>query len=213
MKHILLFAAITLSLSTTALADNEISDTGVDANVDAKNSGWDYDLSLSYLSLSSSAASEQGLGNSGYALEIAGTYSFKSHFAASVGLAFANIKDDSGFSQRVVDQFNNVDVAESTATAIPLFAELQYKNTLPGDSGVNYRAGVGYTAITNASRDISNCINCFSSDFELEGGAYLSGSVGKNINAKSAVGLTARQYVSGDLENSVLLWWKINTRR
>jgi len=200
MKYKLLIAALSLSFGTTVLADNEAG-------------GWDYELSLGYLSLSNEAASSQGLGENGYALELSGTYSFSSHFAASTGLAFANIQDDSGFSQQVINQSNNVEVAESTATAIPLFAELQYQNSLPGNSGFEYRTGLGYTAITSGSRDISNCANCFSSDFDLEGGAYLSASLGKKINAKSSVGLMARHYVSGDLENNILLWWRINTTR
>lgn len=199
----------TLAAAGSALEQTDISNS----EVRERTIGWDYELSLSYLSLDAAAASAQGLGDGAFALEISANYSFTPNLVASAGLAFANIQDDSQFSQRVVDSFNNVETAESTASAIPVFAEFQYRNILPGDSGVEYRAGLGYTGITNDSRDITNCINCRTSDFELEGGAYLMGSFGKEVSSKSAVGFTARQYMTGDLNNSVLLWWRISPRR
>jgi len=94
---------------------------------------------------------------------------------------------------------------------MPLFAEFYHRNRLNSD--MEYRVGLGYATIVGASRDISNCINCFSSDFDLEGGGYLLAAMGKNVGEKSTVGLMARQYMSGDLDNSLVLWWRVNTNR
>lgn len=172
--------------------------------------GWTYSLSLSYLSITGEAAEAQGLGDNGFSLELAGNYQFNRNYGASLGFSFLSLKDDSGFSQVVVDQNNDVAVAESSATALPLFAELYYQNSLPNNADWQYRLGSGYTTVTGASRDIANCVNCFSDEFEIEGGGYLSASLGKSLNTTSSIGFSARQYVSGDIENSVMVWWRSN---
>jgi len=208
MKSIVSVAVASILFGSAATAGN--MPITLEGNNTEFKPGWTYSLALSYLTVTSTAAEAQGLGGSGFSMDLAGNYQFNRNFGGTLGFSMVRFEDNSGFSQQVVDQFNDVTVAESAATAIPLFAEIYYQDSLPVSSGWQYRLGTGYTAITGASRDIANCVDCFSDEFEIEGGGYLSASIGKSLNMASSVGVSAKQYVSGDLENGVMLWWRSN---
>lgn len=169
-------------------------------------SRWSSSLVGSYLQLSSDAAATQGLGDSGFTIEIAANYKLSPHFTGTLSFGIARYKDRQSFSQDVVDLFGRVDTAESIATSIPLSAEVSYQSALATNGHISYRIGAGYTMLTLSNREIGNCATCSSSELELNGGGFLSGSLGRNLANGGGFGLTARQYASGDIDNALLLW-------
>ena len=173
-----------------------------------QRSKWSAVFSASYLSINAEAAESQGLGNSGFSVEIAASRRIKTNFIASLGVGILRLQDEDTFSQRVVNSFGSEEDATSTAGAIPVFGEIAYRRMLSRTSSMHYQLGTGYTAVMAADRGIANCLNCNSEEFSINGGMYLSASTGRNLSGGSSFGITARQYLTGDLENGLMLWWK-----
>jgi len=197
----LLLGACLLSTGA-ALADNSAHDTVTEANK------WTYGVSVQFVALDGAAVADEGLGDGGFALGIEATRTFDPNFSATLGLSFDNYDDNLEFEQDVVDNFGTSTTLSSSATAMVGYAEANYRRSFSIDSPFEYRLGAGYSTVFSGSRDIANCTNCFESSFELEGGPYVALSLGKNLNAQSSLGITARSYVSGDYKQGFLLWWQ-----
>jgi len=199
-----------LSLSNSIAADSD-SVSSYRASQPANESKWSFYLTYNSTSLSTDTTETQGLNDDAGMLELGVSLTAVTGFGTSLGIGFLNLEDNESFSSVVVDDSGSAKIAESEAYAIPINAELFYENPISNNQRWQYRLGAGYTAITNANRETTQCNNCFSQDLEIDGGKYISAAVAWRTFFKprsSRVGLSYRQYLSGDLENSIMLWWQ-----
>ncbi len=220
IKTLILISCLTSGFS--AHADNPVSHSSsiaADSSVVSiyrasqpeKKSKRSIYLTYNSTSLSKGATEAQGLNDDAGMLELGVSLTAVTGFGVSLGIGFLNFDDNESFSNVVVDDSGFVKIEESEADAIPINAEVFYENPVSNNQRWQYRVGAGYTAITNANREIAQCNNCFSQDLEIDGGKYISASVVWRTLLKprsSRFGLSYRQYLSGDLENSVMLWWQ-----
>ena len=192
-----------LLLGALALAQESTTDTGQN-----DQPGWTGGISVSRIGVD--AAPEEGLGDYAVGLDIFGTYHFSNQLIANVGVGYLRFDDKAEFQQQVTvtDLFgSDVETADSTASAIPVFAEINYQSSQVGD-GVRFRVGAGYSHIAAAEREIPKCTDCREEDLSVDGGAFVSASVRFDASARNAYVLSARQYLSGDLTNSVSIWFE-----
>jgi len=166
-------------------------------------------IGLTYVTFDSDSMEQQGLGDSAFGVDIKGAYQFSPILAAGFGLGVLRFRDKEEFSQDVVvtNIFGSeTDTLTSSATAITLFAELNYQ--IPSTSSVRFRLGAGYGGVTGADRDIENCSNCRSEDLDIEGGAYLTAKALFNTynSERLGYGISVRQYLSGDMSNNISFW-------
>lgn len=211
MKIQMILTAICLILSINAYSDSDLQLAEAEAdssNRAASAAGFSYSLALDFISFDSGLAATRELSDSAAAFQLAGVYNFSRYFAASAGFGFFNLEDENQFSQLVVDDDGFVKVAESETDGTTLFAEVYLQNAPSTDGGIVYRLGLGAASIVGASREISDCDDCDSVEFDMQGGAYGLASVGMAIGERSTFGLTARAYLDGDMERSVLVWWQ-----
>lgn len=200
-RKLLAYAAPVLLMLTTSLPAQPRDDIG--------KTGWETSMGLSVFAMDSENAAEQGLGESAFGLEIAGNYFFKRSVVASLGFGVVNIKDKEKFTQQVTvtDLFgSDVESAKSSVTSFPLFAEISYRSLADNDNGLGYRLGAGLTQFVLTERSISKCIGCRSDELSIDGGAYVTAGASFNRSNSSKFGVSIRQYVSGDVKTSVLLW-------
>ncbi len=167
-----------------------------------------YSVALNFISLDSDVTTSAGLSDSVIALQLAGANRFSKYFSASLGIGIFELDDENQFSQVVVDDDGFVRVEDSETRGTSFFGEISFSNTVTSRSSFVYAVGVGAARITKASRTISRCDSCDTTEFDFEGGGYALASVGGKFTDNSAFGLTGRQYFSGDLENSLVLWWQ-----
>lgn len=208
MKFItaLLTVSVSLLLATTAVGQTQ-------NDISKKTKKWRTSMSISALSLDSENTSSQGLGETAFGLDIAGNYYFSPKLITTLGFGIANIKDNEDFSQTVTVTSlfgSDTENAKSSVTSFPVFAEISYRSLSPSDPGYGYGVGAGFTQFLGTERSISRCIGCRSEDVTIDGGAYLTASAYFNTGRSSKFGLSARQFVSGDVRTSILLWIEIN---
>lgn len=209
MKIKYCLAAICLSINCAAQADNGFGWLQwSDASPSAPSGKWSYSVALDFMSFDRGGVTEQGLGDRATAVQFSGVYSASRYLAASVGVGLFSLEDDNQQSELVVDNDGFVRVIESETRATSLFGELYFHNATSFDRSYSYRLGLGVNSIANARREFDQCNSCEETSFDLEGGGYWLASVGKQLGNGSGFGLTARHYLAGDLENSVLLWWQ-----
>jgi len=171
--------------------------------------GWTAGLAIGYVLLDKQAASRESVGKSAWAIDLSANYYFSSSFGVGLGLGVINLDDKAGFDQQVtvVGPFDSgVETASSEASGITTFGEVQYWLS-PGDNDqLQLKASLGYFGIASSSRKIENCSNCREEDFDLGGGAYLGAGVLWTVeNGTSAFGISAKQFVSGDIKNVISL--------
>jgi len=217
---LVLFSFLTPAFSAQAddpvsLSSSNVTDSSAFSSYQASQpenkSKRSFYLTYNSTSLSTGVTEAQGLDDDAGMLELGVSLTAVTGFGVSMGIGFLNLEDNESFSSVVVDDSGFVKVAESEADAIPINAEFFYENPMSNNQRWQYRVGAGYTAITNANREITQCNNCFAQDLEIDGGRYISASVAWRTFLKpksSRIGLSYRQYLSGDLENSVMLWWQ-----
>lgn len=170
-------------------------------------------IAVNALSIDSQNTTDQGLGGSAFGLDIAGNYYVNRNFVASLGFGVANIKDNEEFSQQVIatNLFGSeIESAKSTVRSFPLFAEVSYHSLTNSANGLGYRLGAGLTHFVGTERSISKCSDCRSEDLSIDGGPYLTAGVIFQRKKSLKLGVSARQYVSGDVKSGILFW--IETR-
>lgn len=209
IRTFLVVTSLLLSASAFADAGGKISERHIGEKRSSNSIGKiSYSLALDFISFDSASTAEKGLGASTTAVQFAGNYSFNRVISASVGVGLFTLEDDNRFSQIVVDNDGFIRLEKSDSRGTSLFAELNVKRPSTQSNSVSYGVGVGATSITKAGRKISNCADCNTIEFDLKGGGYWLATLGARLSNSSGVGLTARHFVSGDLESSVLLWWQ-----
>ena len=205
------FVAALLTLSATLLlATPTLGKTQSGFSENARK--WRASMGLSAFSLGSANTDNQGLGESAFGVDIAGNYYFSPKLVTSLGFGVLNIKDNEKFSQdvTVTNLFgSNNERAKSSVTTFPLFAELSYRSLAARSSGYGYSVGAGLTHFAGTERSISSCIGCRSDELTIDGGAYLTAGAFYNKSRSSKFGISARQYISGDVKASILLWLEI----
>jgi uncharacterized membrane protein (Fun14 family) len=209
MKIKYCLAAICLSINCAAQADSEFGWLQSKDTAPSTSSGkWSYSVALDFMSFEPGGVTEQGLGDRATAVQLSGVYSASRYLAASIGVGLFSLDDDNQQAELVVDNDGFVRVVESETRGTSVFGELYFQNATSFDRSFSYRFGLGFNSIANARREFDSCDNCEKTSFELNGGGYWLASVGKQLGNGSGLGLTARHYMAGDLENSVLLWWQ-----
>ncbi len=208
MKIPYLVVASCLLLSSVAFA-NDDNTTSVSSTTPA-DGYWktSFSLGIDFIRFDSQFASTEELGDSTAAIHLAGAYHFTRHFSAAAGIGIARLDDSNEFSQVVVDEDGFVRVVSSETNMTTLFAEAWFRSVPREGGSFFYGAGIGAAAVTKAEREIDNCPTCESLDLDIDGGSYLLATLGINVGKTSKVGVTGRYYTSGDLQNSVLLWWQ-----
>jgi len=172
----------------------------------SKGKTWHTSISLGGFTVDPSLFSE-GVGERGFGLDVSAGYRFNPHFIGVLGMGIANFEDQDSFSQQVTGQFGgSVSSRSSDVTAFPLFAEAQYESAMSIVENLHYRLGAGYTVLALAERSISNCIDCASDEVNINGGAYLAGSLLMRNFGNIDFGVALKQYVSGDLKNALSIW-------
>lgn len=216
MENMTMKGKLLLVLSVWILSIPAYSDSGgYDLNVGSEGTSnrpssqrFSYSVALDFISLDSSVATSRGLNDSAVAVQLAGIYRISRYFEMSAGFSTFNLEDDNQFTGLVVDNDGFVRVAESESRGTTLFSEAYFLKPAASSGDVFYRVGLGAASIANARRRIPDCDNCETFEFDLQGGGYWLTSVGVRFGAKSGIGLTARGYLSGDFDDSVLLWWQ-----
>lgn len=207
MKIKICLFAIFLSINNSVYADASFSLPAWN-DASSSSSGWSYSVALDFMSFEPGGVGAQGLGRRATALQFAGVYSVARNFAASIGVGLIDLDDDNQQSELVVDNDGFVRVVESETRGTSLFGEFYFRNATSFDRSFSYRFGLGVSSIANAQREFDQCNRCAATSFDIEGGGYWLASVGKKLGNGSGLGLTARHYLAGDLENSVILWWQ-----
>jgi len=171
-------------------------------------SRFSYSIALDFISFDQASIGAQGLGDRATALQLSGVYSVNRFVGASIGVGLINLNDSNERSELVVDNDGFVRVIESETRGTSLFGEIYFRNKTSFDRTVYYRAGIGASNITKARRAFDNCDRCEETDFDIEGGGYWLAAIGKRLSRGSGVGLSARYYMTGDLDSSLTLWWQ-----
>lgn len=208
MKLLKGFIAITvLSVATFGNAMAQDNATSIKVYEKADFTGG---LGVSYLLFDKKAAAEQNIGDSAFSIDLFGSYYISPKMSATAGFGFVTLDDEAEFDQAVVNQNTGERLtASSTASAINFYAELMYllEPVTIASRDVQIRVGPGYSGIGNADRKIENCSDCRKVDIELDGGVYVTGGVFREgWDESSSIGLSAKQYVSGDLKTAASLW-------
>jgi len=193
-------------LSTNVAAQDRL------AEKNQAEKGWRPSLSLTHYKLESGNTTNQGLGDSAYGLDLIGTYYFSSNLAASIGIGVINIEDNNSFSETVESTTpfgSDTETLKSSATGLPLFAEVNYQNTLIANTPLRFRIGGGFKNITNSTRGVINCVECTSDELDIDGGAYANLGAFYTSRKQHKTGVTLKQYFSGDVKNSVILWFEL----
>lgn len=159
-------------------------------------------------SMQSGVGDTQGLGSSGGGLDLASVYYFAPKMAAKLGFGFVGFDDSRQYSQAVVSNFGDRDTFTSSASATNIFGEFFYQSPFKHRSIFGYRAGVGYSFLFDAERSISNCRNCRVDNLSVESGLYLSARTFFYYSSKGKLGISARQYISDDINNGFVFWWE-----
>jgi len=196
----LLFNFLCLSLPGHAFGSESITD----------ERGWRISVGLTYGLLDEDEVEDQGLGDSAFGVDIAVNYYFSSRLVGRIGFGVFTLEDNAAFEQLVETTTifgSDVETAQSDSNAIPLFVELNYQSAINAVPGVRFRAGAGFTGLVRAERSISNCEDCREDDLDIDGGAFVSGTVFRH-RASSKFGLTVQQYLSGDFRNTISFWYE-----
>ncbi|MDA7686454.1 hypothetical protein N9172_00460 [bacterium] len=168
---------------------------------------WRYSVFVSETSFDSDLADKELIEDSATTFGVDADY-YSRRWMSSVGLEFISYDDNNGFSQLVegTGLFNDGDVSteSSDANAFALnVATGAYWSFGARDKNLAI-VQVGFSEIFNSERSIDNCDDCFKDDIDVDGGAFAKVGLVHSWSALS-VGLHVKQYLSGDIDNSILI--------
>lgn len=167
---------------------------------------WEFGGRFGMVNIDSDTALQQGIDDSAYL--VGGFTDFvQNGWVTSAAIDIIVYDDNEEFRQLVEGDgiFNDGDrsIESSDASAGLFSVATGYQWYLGEDSKTVTRAQVGFTAVFASERSISNCSDCFSEDIDVDGGAFIKGSVERELGA-FAVGVYFQQYLGGDgLSNSL----------
>jgi len=172
---------------------------------------WRLSLEADYHTLSPEVRAAQGLGRAAGGIDFATTYYFAPQFAVKLGFGFGGIADDGSYAMTLTSNRGDTDTFNTSIDWSSFFTEAFYQSP-ERRSGFGYRAGLGYTLIPDTERTIDICGNCPTDTISLDGGVFLSASAFHQYKI-GKLGLSFRQYLSGDVQTGTMLWWEMPTRR
>lgn len=167
---------------------------------------WNGGGLLGQVNFDSEAAGREGVETSATSFGGYAEFQTDALVAFSMGGEFILYDDNEEFTQLVEyeDIFGDSDGTgseSSDAMAIHLFA----------DVGPRWKFGGGYLAVAGgfssavySERSISNCVDCYAEDIELDGGGYVKLAGGFKAGVIN-LGLLYRNFVSGDLDNAIYI--------
>lgn len=164
---------------------------------------WLYNITLDHINIDSNVAPGEGIGDSAFAFGFEGEYFFNSRFSTSLGLSFLSYDERYQFTQPTEDQYGRRETSSSDASAIPLYAELGYKQFFTGQAPTYITARMGVSTLLASEHSIANCSNCSSFDIDVSGGLYAAFGAGIRTGQSWGLGIMYKNYLTGDLENSV----------
>ena len=167
---------------------------------------WEFGGRVGMLNIDSDTALQQGIDDSAYVVGGFTNY-VQNGWVTSAALDIVVYDDNEEFRQLVESDgiFNDGDLSiESSDASAGLFSVATgYQWYLGEDNNTITRAQIGFTAVFASERSIVNCDDCFSEDIDVDGGAFIKGSIERNLGSV-AVGLYLQQYLGGDgLSNSI----------
>lgn len=192
----------TTGLSFFVLTASAQEDASTGRIIDMTQS-WTGAIGLEMISISRQAAREQYIDSSALRLNIEGEYFFTQTLSTTLGMGIISYDDNSSFSQRTEDNFGNVKNSESSANAVPFYAELGYKRFFSGEATPYITVRGGFSFIMGSERSIGNCSNCYSENIDIDGGMYALLGAGIVAGDSWSLGLHYKNYLSGDLESGI----------
>lgn len=200
MKFPLALTGICIALSNAAFSSAVLAE-----DTDFYAPTWSFEGAGEVVGIQSEQADREGVETSAIALGLYAHYNHNSWITSLRG-SFISYSDNSEFSQLVeVEDFWDDDEIESRSSDANAF-------TLGVATGKMWRFGeelrtaallqLGYDHLFASERTISGCSNCYSEDIDIDGGAFVQGSLKHNAGAVS-IGLSLTQYFGDGLNTRV----------
>lgn len=168
---------------------------------EAPYSAWSWSGHLDHMNLDKDAAWEQGIGDTATAIGFAAErFTNTSDNTISLGMSFIFYNDDDEFAQYVEDYWGDTDYAESSASALSVFAEYGPKFQFGADQMSFFTLRGGVAGLLASERSISGCSNCYSEDIDINGGLYGVLGIGRS-SGNLDWSLQFQQYFTGDIDN------------
>lgn len=121
------------------------------------------------------------------------------------------MEDSNSFSTIRVNDDGFIGLVNSETKARLWKAAFSLNHRLRNRS-VGYSFGSGYSLLS-VERKIDKCESCNVDELELDGGGFVFGNVNYYISNRSQLELSLTHYLSGDLDNNVIVRWKILSRK
>lgn len=157
-------------------------------------------LSLGQVNLDAAVALQEGIKDSATYIRFAWEGQ-KNQLLYGAGISGYLYSDRREFDQVVEDNFGNVSTAGSDADAFNLFFEGGYRYETSKNISLDILGG--YELVMESERAIPNCIDCATSDINIEGGLYFTPRLTFVANNGLLLAASYHQYLSGDVENAI----------
>lgn len=153
-------------------------------------------------SISESAASKNGIGDSAGTLYFGGE-SVTNGVLFGGGIGLVTFDDKSSFDVRVEDQYGNESTESANASGADFYIESGYRFTTLAEN-IDFDVLGGFSYIT-ASRSVDNCSDCPSDDLSLDGGLYLKANMLFRMEDDWYIQLGYKALMSDDMGGGVNL--------
>jgi len=168
------------------------------------DSGWGFSVYANNLSIESTAAKREGVGDSATTLGLAAErYSSENNRILNLGIEIVPYNDRARFSQTTKSSpTGEINDSTSSADAVLLFVDYGPRFKFGQDQTNHVTVRGGISAMVSSERGIDNCTNCASEKIDIEGGFYGLVGVGHSFGGFT-LGLQLQQYITGDLGTGV----------
>jgi hypothetical protein len=191
MKYLSSFLLSALLLSGTASAQNP----------EPPYSAWSWSGHIDHITFDDEAAWEQGIADNATAIGFAAErFTNTSDNTLSLGMSFIFYNDDDEFAQYVEDYWGDTEYAESSASALSVFAEYGPKYHFGADRLSFFTVRGGASGMLFSERSIGGCSDCYSEDIDIQGGLYGVLGIGRSSGYLDW-SLQFQQYFTGDIDN------------
>lgn len=123
----------------------------------------------------------------------------------------ALIDDQNSFSTIAVGENGFIQFVDSETTARIWTTAVSLNHDF-GKKGTEYGLGAGYSFL-EIERKIDGCSACSVDSIKLDGGPFVFAQLDFHLGKNSNLGISFSHFLSGDLENSLMLRWKYISNR
>lgn len=183
------------------------SATNTFANTNGTSHGILFGLGLA--NIDQDVADKTAVDESALSIRIGWEYR-RSDYIFGAGISGLVYDDSAEFSERVIDQFGNIDTADSTANAFNFYVEGGYEYALTPYLYADFLGG--YEKVLSSSRSISNCEDCFDIDIDIDAGLYVNPRLTVILDSTVFFSLGYQHYLGGDIDNNIMLSIGIGAR-